>query len=247
MKDSLFQSYSRKHVHFYGRDILPLLESALTLVNNSVKKFSMLDLGCGDGKLIFALYEKGLFKNAEKIVGVDISKDRIERLKTGLPFVRGIVADALNVKELPDSSFDFVVCAQLIEHVENEQALMSEIRRLLKRRGLAYVSSVIKRWWGVYVYFKKGSFRLDPTHVREYSSEREFLDVMADEGVEIVKVETRPVRFPVPDLVARLSIQGGLAEPDAGFYEKHKNLSRLRKLQLAVIGYDIVEALVRKL
>ena len=247
MKNSSFQSYSRIHVHFYDRNIPRLLESALTVMNKVVDKFNILDLGCGDGRLIFALYEEGLLKNAEKIVGVDISRDRIERLKTNLPFAKGIVADALNVKELSDSSFDLVVCAQLIEHVENEKALMLEIRRLLKCHGLAYVSSVIKKPWAVYVYFKKGSFRLDPTHVREYSSERQFLDTMAHEGFETVRVETQPVRFPVLDLVARLSIKGGLAEPDVEFYQKHKNLSRLRKLKLAVIGYQTVEALVRKL
>ena len=55
MEDNLFQSYSKMHVHFYGEDVSRLLELALTLVNNHVKKFSMLDLGCGDGRLIFAL------------------------------------------------------------------------------------------------------------------------------------------------------------------------------------------------
>lgn len=247
MNDTPFQSYSKTHVHFYGRDISRLLESALAAVNRAVDRFSMLDIGCGDGRLIFALYEEGLLKNAEKIVGVDISEDRIERLKANLPFVKGIVADALNLKELPDSSFDLVLCAQLIEHVEDEKALVSEIKRLLKRHGLAYVSSVIKKRWGVYVYFKNGSFRLDPTHVREYSSKREFLDAMAHQGLEMVKVETHPVRFPVLDIVTRLWIKGGLAEPDAEFYQKHKNLSKFRKLKLAVIGYETAEALVRKL
>jgi 2-polyprenyl-3-methyl-5-hydroxy-6-metoxy-1,4-benzoquinol methylase len=115
----------------------------------------MLDLGCGDGRLIFALHEKGLLENAEKIVGVDISEDRIKRLKTNLPFVKGIVADTLDLKQLSDSSFDFVVCAQLIEHVENGQALVSGTRRLLKHENFVYISSVTKLS-GVYVYFKGG-------------------------------------------------------------------------------------------
>jgi 2-polyprenyl-3-methyl-5-hydroxy-6-metoxy-1,4-benzoquinol methylase len=247
MNDTPFQSYSKFHVHFYGRDIPRLLESALAAVNKSVDKFSMLDIGCGDGRLIFALYEEGLLKNAERIVGVDISEDRIQRLKSNLPFVEGIVANALNVKELPDSSFDFIVCAQLLEHVENEKALISEIGRLLRRHGLAYISSVIKKRWGIYVYFKNGSFKLDPTHLREYSSKREFLDAMIHQELEIVKVETNPVRFPAIDLITRLWIRGGLAEPEAEFYRKHKNLGRFRRLKLAIIGYETVEALFRRL
>jgi len=65
-------------------------------------------------------------------VGVDISKERIERLRNELPFVKGIVSDALNVKELPDCSFDFIICSQLIEHVKDDHALVSVIKRLLK-------------------------------------------------------------------------------------------------------------------
>ncbi|MCJ7633994.1 methyltransferase domain-containing protein [Candidatus Bathyarchaeota archaeon] len=77
MDDNSFQSFSKMHVYFYGEDVSRLLELALTSVNKSVKKFSILDLGCGDGTLIFALYEKGRLGNAEEIVGVDISEDRI--------------------------------------------------------------------------------------------------------------------------------------------------------------------------
>ena len=62
-----------------------------------------------------------------EIIGVDIYRARIERLKSNLPFVRGIVSDALNVKELPSHSFDFVICSQLIEHVEDDGALLLEI------------------------------------------------------------------------------------------------------------------------
>jgi len=246
MDDNSFQSFSKMHVYFYGEDVSRLLELALTSVNKSVKKFSILDLGCGDGTLIFALYEKGRLGNAEEIVGVDISEDRIERLRSNLPFVKGVISDALNVKQLPASSFDFVICAQLIEHVENDRALVLGIKRLLKSGGFAYISSVIKKWWGTYIYFKEGAFRLDPTHVREYSSEQKFIDVIAGEEFEIMNVETHPVSFPLLDLIVRLSIKIGLAEPDVGFYQRHRNLSKLRELRLPVIGYEIVEALVRK-
>jgi len=178
MKGNLFQNYSRKHMHFYDEEVSVLLGSGLALTNRVIKKPSIVDLGCGDGRTIFALYEKGLLKNVGEIVGVDISESRIERLTKELPFVKGIVSDALNVKELRDSSFDFVICSQVVEHVENDDMLILEIKRLLKGGGLAYMSSVIKKWYGVYFYFKDGSFRLDPTHVREYSSVDEFVGLI---------------------------------------------------------------------
>ncbi|RSN74930.1 class I SAM-dependent methyltransferase [Candidatus Methanodesulfokora washburnensis] len=132
--NSSFREYSRKHVHFYDEEVSPILEYGLALTLKSVEKPNIVDLGCGDGRIIFALHKKGVLRNVGEIVGVDISKARVERLKSNLPFVRGIVSDALNVKELPSHSFDFVICSQLIEHVKDDDALVLEIGRLLKKR-----------------------------------------------------------------------------------------------------------------
>jgi ubiquinone/menaquinone biosynthesis C-methylase UbiE len=244
-RDSEFRVYSEKQVHFYVQDVPQLLESALALLSKSAW-LSILDLGCGDGALIFALHERGLLEDAGEIVGVDISEDRIRRLTANLPFVKGVVADALELDQFADSSFDLVICSQLIEHVKDDEFLVSEIRRLLKHGGLLYVSSVIKRPWAVYVYFKEGSFKLDPTHVREYSSVQEFVSLFAEEGLETVKVETRQVTFPVLDLVIRLLIRTGLLEPQVEYFQAHKNLSKLRELRLPIIGYQIVQSLTKK-
>jgi len=246
MKDRLFRGYSRRHVHFYSEEVSVLLESGLALANKVVKKPSIVDLGCGDGRLIFALYKRGLLKNVGEIVGVDISEERIGRLTKELPFVKGIISDASNVKELPDSSFDFVICSQLVEHVEDDDMLVQEIRRLLRVGGLAYISSVIKKWYGVYFYFRDGSFRLDPTHVREYSSVDEFVSLIANNGFEIVDVKTHRVMFPLLDLIIRLFIRIGLLEPNVRFYQQHKVLSKIRRVRMPVVGYRSIEVLAKK-
>lgn len=246
MNGNLFQNYSKNHVHFYDEEFSALLELGLALTNQVIKKPSTVDLGCGDGRLVFALYEKGLLNNVGEIVGVDISERRIERLTKELPFVKGIVSDVLNIEELPDSSFDFAVCSQVIEHVEYDDVLVLEIKRLLKDGGLAYVSSVIKKWYGVYLYFKDGSFRLDPTHVKEYPSANEFVGLFANKGFKIINAETHLVMFPLIDLVTRLFVRFGLIEPDVRFYQQHRVLGGFRKLRIPVVGYRSIEVLARK-
>mgnify|MGYP001104135209 CR=1 FL=1 len=62
MKDRLFQNYSRKHVHFYGEEVSVLLELCLTMRKAVTRKPNIVDLGCGDGRIIFALYERGAFE-----------------------------------------------------------------------------------------------------------------------------------------------------------------------------------------
>jgi len=103
-----------------------------------------------------------------------------------------------------DSIFDLAICSQLTEHVKDDNALVLEIKRLLKSGGLAYVSSAIKKWYGVYSYFNNGSFRLDPTHVREYSSVDEFVKLFEERGFEVINVKTRQVVYPLTDLAIRV-------------------------------------------
>jgi 2-polyprenyl-3-methyl-5-hydroxy-6-metoxy-1,4-benzoquinol methylase len=246
MRDSSFQKYSKEHVHFYEEDVSPILEYGLDLTLKSCRKPSVVDLGCGDGRIIFALHKKSFLKNMSEIVGVYISEARIRRLKSNLPFVKGIVSNASNVKELPSSSFDFVICSQLIEHVEDDDALVLEIKRLLKNGGIAYLSSVAKKRYGVYFYFKDGSFKLDPTHVREYRSTDEFAGLVASKGFEVIRVKTRQVMFPLLDLIIRLLVKFGLIKPDLKLFQRHKVLGKVRQLKVPIIGYKTIEVLARK-
>lgn len=132
-----FRSYSAFHVHFYDYEVPRLLEWGL-LEKSRKGRFSILDLGCGDGRLLFSLQFQGLLKNVDRVVGVDISETRVRRLVENVSGVMGLVSDACKVEGLDDGSFDVVICSQLIEHVPNEHALLREIRRLLKDDGYIY-------------------------------------------------------------------------------------------------------------
>ena len=161
-----------------------------------------------------------------------------------LPFVRGITSDALNVVELPNSSFDFIICSQLIEHVD-DKLLLFEIKRLLSKKGVAYVSTVTKKWYGLYFYFKYGTFRLDPTHIREYKSANEFTNLVSNNGFNVLSAKSQSVMFPVLDLIIRSLIRFGVVQPDTNFYIDHR-LQKARKLKIPVIGYSILEILVKR-
>jgi len=99
----------------------------------------------------------------------------------------------------------------------------------------------------VYFYYNNGSFRLDPTHAREYSSANEFVSLLQARGFEVIDVKTRQVMFPLLDLLLRLFVKFGLMEADSGFFRNHKFLGKIRKLRIPVVGYKSVEVLVRKI
>ena len=170
-KDFCF--YSDFHVHFYDYEVPKLLEWVL-LKKNKRGHFNILDLGCGDGRLLFNLQFQGLLKNVDRVVGVDLSEARVRRLAENVSGSIGLVSDACNVEGIDDGSFDVIICSQLIEHVPNDHALLREIRRLLNDDGVVYISSIIRKPYGFWLYRHDGQFRLDPTHVRSILLRRLF-------------------------------------------------------------------------
>lgn len=97
----------------------------------------VLDYGCGEGRLTFALLERG----AGRVTGIDVSEVRVEaaRRRSEELGVAGrcefLVADA-HATGFPDASFDLVVGTDVLHHLDLRRALL-EIRRVLKPSGRA--------------------------------------------------------------------------------------------------------------
>lgn len=87
-----------------------------------------LDLGCGDGRLSAAL-------EADELTLADVSPVALERARRRLPQARVVALDPDAPLPLADGAFDFVLCAETIEHVRDVQLLLSEIRRVLVPGG----------------------------------------------------------------------------------------------------------------
>src|SRR5262245_43499675 len=96
---------------------------------------TVLDVACGTGYGSEILGQSG----AGKVIGVDLALDAISANGHGH---RALLANA-DACRLPfaDQSFDAVVSFETIEHVENPDALLKEIARVLKRGGRCICSS----------------------------------------------------------------------------------------------------------
>ena len=84
-----------------------------------------------------------------------IYPERIERLKKFCSFARGIIGDACNLQQMPDNSFDVAISSQVIEHVPDDSRMFKEVYRILKPTGYFYVSTVIKKQYGIWIYHEK--------------------------------------------------------------------------------------------
>ncbi|MCO1360003.1 glycoside hydrolase family 99-like domain-containing protein [Burkholderia multivorans] len=128
----------------------------------------VLDIACGEGYGSYALS-----RTAASVVGVDISDDAIRHAQSAygdkannLTFVVGSAADI----PLADASVDLVVSFETIEHHDQHEAMMREIKRVLRPDGLVIISSPNK-----YEYSDVSGYS-NPWHVKElYLNEFESL------------------------------------------------------------------------
>ncbi len=103
----------------------------------------VLDAACGEG------YGSALLAHAgARVLGVDIADDTIAHARRryagvgGLEFAQG---DVTCLDQLADASFDLVVSFETLEHVHQQQRMVTGFRRLLAPGGLLLISSPDKR------------------------------------------------------------------------------------------------------
>jgi len=114
----------------------------------------ILDLGCGDGVLSYLLYRAGF-----KVTGIDVDELGINlAIKQHNKRKTSCIFSCMSSSELPDSSFDAIVCSDVIEHVDDAHQLIGDIQRILKPGGVAIISTPIRITEKV----------LDPEHVVEW-------------------------------------------------------------------------------
>ena len=134
-----------EHLHRY-------LLAAQTVAGKTV-----LDIACGEG------YGSAMLaRSADKVTGVDISQEAISHAQTkyqagNLEFRLGSCAAI----PLGDASVDVVVSFETIEHHDQHEAMMREIKRVLKPNGVLIISCPDKL-----EYTDKPGFS-NPHHVKE--------------------------------------------------------------------------------
>jgi len=106
-----------------------MVVSSLKAKKIKLKGAKVLDIGSGRGGYTFALD-----KNGAHVVSLDLDIKR-----HSLNNKRFVNADATKLPFKPES-FDMVFCSSVIEHLKEPKNLLFEIRRVLKKNGICYLS-----------------------------------------------------------------------------------------------------------
>lgn len=99
------------------------------------------DLGCGGGLLAVPLAAGGA-----RVVGVDISRASLAAATArAAPGTQFVCAD-LRACPLAPGSFDLVLLADILEHLEAWPVAIATATRLLRRGGHLYVNTINRTW-----------------------------------------------------------------------------------------------------
>lgn len=114
-----------------------------------------LDAGCGTGCGAFLLAQK-----AQKVVGIDISKDVVEeaKMKYQRKNLKFEVGDLTKIK--PQARYETIVSLQVIEHIKDCEKYLATLVRILKDDGLLIISTPNK---------EESAFGENPYHWQEFT------------------------------------------------------------------------------
>lgn len=101
---------------------------------NQTKNLSVLDLGSGEGGTTKVFSENNF------VTSFDLSLVRLKRQSENFNCLLNVNGDALNLP-FANKSFDLIIVQDVIEHLTNTQKFYSELKRVLKNKGIIFLST----------------------------------------------------------------------------------------------------------
>jgi len=147
----------------------------------------VLDVGCGEG-----VFAAELARSGASVVGIDVAEEPLRRARTLHPGLELALVDGEGRWPLEDSSFDVVWAGEVIEHVADTAAWLSEIRRVLRSGGTLLLSTPAHgrmRLLGIALSRRAFAAHFDPRgdHLRFYTGAT-LTGLLEDFGFEQIEV-----------------------------------------------------------
>ncbi|NQS90340.1 class I SAM-dependent methyltransferase [Patescibacteria group bacterium] len=145
---------------------------------------SIFDIGSYDGEISYNL--KRIFQNLEFVI-VDIDKSGLQlAAEKGLDT---LYTSALNLP-VKDNKVDFILCLDLIEHVKEDNALIKEISRVLKKHGKVILTTPMQNGVSFPFLSRKKSKTINKNwgHVRKGYSLENIVKLFRNNDLMIVKI-----------------------------------------------------------
>ena len=95
-----------------------------------------LDFGCGDGRFLVGLRDKGI----GRLVGADVSQEAVRLAKAACGEIEIMHVDGQTDLSFNDGEFSSISLLDVLEHVDEPDALLAELHRVLREEGTLIVT-----------------------------------------------------------------------------------------------------------
>jgi len=157
----------------------------------------ILDVGCGAGALGKVLKEE---RGAEEVCGIEFMEEAYSRAINVLDrvYLGNIETMALPFEDL---YFDCIICADVLEHLVEPEAVLRKLDRVLAPHGVVVISIPNARNYevirmlgsGAWTYFEEGI--MDATHLR-FFTRTDFVKMIEAGGMKAAEVQPLNARPP---------------------------------------------------
>lgn len=184
--------------HIYRRTVDPSGHDSLALTMRRLRRGSeVLELGPATGYLTRALTEQ---------LGcvVDAMEIHPAMAREAEPWCRKLVTGDIDGADLEahfgPNRYDFVICADVLEHLRDPAAVLKRLPAVLKPHGRLIVSIPNTAYTGLILELMAGDFPyrseglLDRTHLRFYTR-RSFVRLLTESGFRAISVEPVPLPY----------------------------------------------------
>lgn len=181
--------------HVYHREVDINDNDSLALIARKISRDSrVLELGTATGYFSRFLKEQLNCTIDGAELDADMAKTAREYCQT--LFVGNLEQERLS-DHFPPAAYDFVICADVLEHLYNPETLLKQLKALLKPAGRVVISIPNVGYAGLILDLIEGGFQyrdegiLDRTHIR-FFTRGSFTGLLSTLGYEVDSVE--PVR-----------------------------------------------------
>ncbi|MDD5435918.1 MAG: class I SAM-dependent methyltransferase [Candidatus Omnitrophica bacterium] len=139
-----------------------IIDSALEAGRLAYEGLKVLDAGCGQGRLAIAFAKRGSSVDAVDVFPGVLDKARIHAQKAGLSsdrirWIEGGLPETLD--GVADNSYDLVVCAEVLYMLEEADATIRGLVRVLRPGGVLVVSSRTRLYYLAHSLMSKDFLR----------------------------------------------------------------------------------------
>lgn len=137
-KEKIDNYFWKYYENFTTDKMIPNVKNICEFLNPYGK---LLSIGCGHGLIEICISD--MCKEVENIKGIDLIESKINSMNEiiklfGLENVKGVHANGMKM-DFPDNSFDTVLIIESLSHADDQEKVLKEAARVLKKNGSIFV------------------------------------------------------------------------------------------------------------